>query len=145
MSRRERDKGRKAEAEVAAIYQSHGFAVRGLEGVGDHLAVGHGLVIHSEVKRQEVLRLPLWTRQALAEAPADALPIVAYRRNRSPWRAVAPEDRVAVRLGLAGFVSGCHYSLRRLNGVWFAECELQRLLAGLVRAATPAGLSGAPQ
>ena len=85
MGRSERDKGRKGEREVALLYERHGFEIRGLEGTGDHLAIGYGLTIHSESKRQEVARPWLWDEQAHAEAPAGALPIVAFRRSRSPW------------------------------------------------------------
>jgi hypothetical protein len=88
MSNRERDKGRKGEAEVAAIYRSHGLDVRGLEASGDHLIVcdpSSGLVIHSEVKRQETARVWAWWEQASAQTEAGARTAVAFRRNRSPW------------------------------------------------------------
>jgi len=85
VSRRERDKGLKGEAEVRRLLERYGFTVRGLEGGGDHLAVGFGLSLHVETKRQEVLRLPLWSRQALAEAPPGSLPLVAFRQNRAEW------------------------------------------------------------
>ena len=85
MGRMERDKGRKGEREVAAIYERAGFEIRGLEGSGDHLAIGYGLTIHSESKRQEVTRPWLWDEQANSEAPAGALPIVSFRRSRSVW------------------------------------------------------------
>jgi hypothetical protein len=88
MSKRERDKGRKGEAEVAAIYRRHGLDVRGLEGSGDHLIVcepSTGLVIHSEVKRQETARVWAWWEQASSETEAGASTAVAFRRNRSPW------------------------------------------------------------
>jgi len=87
----QRDKGRKGEAEVAAIARAAGFTVRGLEGTGDHLFVGHpasGLVLHSEVKRQETARPWLWWEQASSEAPPGTVPLVAFRRNRSPWLAL---------------------------------------------------------
>jgi hypothetical protein len=87
MARKSRDKGLSGEREVAAVYIDHGFAVRGLEGLGDHLVVGHGLVIHSEVKRTESIRLWDCLAQCWSEAPAGTLPVLAYRRNRSPWTA----------------------------------------------------------
>lgn len=132
MSRAQRDKGRKAEAEVAAIYAGLRFDVRGLEGTGDHLVIGHGLVIHSEVKRQEVLRLPLWSRQALAETPAGAITIVSYRQNRGQWQAIAPEEQVRPLLEAAEATSGIHYTLREIDGVWWARCDLLSLLAFLL-------------
>lgn len=91
MSRSERAKGLAAEAEVARIYRAAGLTVRGLEGAGDHLVLGAGgLVIHSEVKRQERCQLPLWVRQADAETPAAAVPVIAWRGNRMAWRADLP-------------------------------------------------------
>lgn len=86
MSRASRAKGVRGEREVATIYEGHGLAVRGLEGAGDHLIVcAGGLVLHSETKRQEVLRIPLWLRQAIAEAPAGTVPVVHFRQNRDVW------------------------------------------------------------
>jgi hypothetical protein len=86
-----RRKGVKGEAEVAAIWRAAGFEVRGLEGLGDHVVVcGNGVIIHSEVKRQERLQLPTWLRQAAAEAPRGSLPVVAFRQNRGEWYAALP-------------------------------------------------------
>jgi hypothetical protein len=132
MSRMQREKGRKAEAEVRRIYERHGFTVRGLEGTGDHLAVGHGLVIHSEVKRQEVLRLPLWCRQAYAEAPTGSLPVVAFRKSRERWAAAAPDEAVSSRLAAAGLYAATHYSLVGAAGIWWARLPLEQLLTALV-------------
>lgn len=104
MSRRERDKGRKGEAEVAAIYRAAGLSVRGLEASGDHLLVcdpGGRLTIHSEVKRQETARVWAWFEQASSEAPAGAVPVVAFRRNRSPWLAMLALEQLATLLELA--------------------------------------------
>ena len=40
-----------------------------------------------EVKRQERLSRPAWWRQAVAQADrAGVQPMLAYRRNREPWR-----------------------------------------------------------
>jgi Holliday junction resolvase len=98
-----RRKGVRAEREVAAIWQAAGFEVRGLEGAGDHLViirprilsgahaeptrVRDGLTIHSEVKRQERLKLPEWLRQAADEAPQGTVPVVAFRQSRQEWYA----------------------------------------------------------
>ena len=105
MSRTSRDKGLRGEHEVAAIFRAQGFEVRGLEGVGDHLCImaprvkasaydmrAHldGLTIHSEVKRQERLQLWQWLAQLEAEAPPGTLPLLSFRRNRSPWYACVP-------------------------------------------------------
>jgi hypothetical protein len=81
-----RRKGVKGEREVARLYESAGFEVRGLEGAGDHLVVcGPGVRLHSEVKRHERVRLPEWLRQAEQEAPPDSIPVVAFRQSRGRW------------------------------------------------------------
>lgn len=129
MSGAQRLKGRRAEAEVAAIFRDAGFTVHGLEGAGDHSIVGHGLTLHSEVKRQETLRLPLWTRQAESEAPEGAIPAVFYRRNRTAWRALVPALLTEEDPRLAPLTGGIHYSLRSLNGRWWADFLLADLVA----------------
>lgn len=91
MAASSRRKGVKGEREVAAIWQAAGFEVRGLEGLGDHVVIcGNGVTIHSEVKRQERLQLPIWLRQAAAEAPRGTVPVVAFRQNRGEWYAALP-------------------------------------------------------
>ena len=93
MSFSERQKGIVAEGEVRKLLEQAGWTVRGLEGLGDQLAFSPaGTLLHVEVKRQERLQLPIWLRQAAAEAPAEAVPLVAFRQNRSRWYGVAPLD-----------------------------------------------------
>ncbi len=104
MGRRERDKGRKGEREVAVIYENAGLEVRGLEGAGDHLIVcgeRSGFVLHSECKRQETARPWAWWEQATSEAPAETIPIVHFRRNRSPWLAMIAATDLALILRYA--------------------------------------------
>jgi hypothetical protein len=104
MANTEREKGRKGEAEVAAVYRSHGLTVRGLEATGDHVLVcdaGGRLTIHSEVKRQETARPWAWWEQASSEAEPGSVPVVAFRRNRSPWLVMLSLDRFAELLELA--------------------------------------------
>lgn len=98
MSRRERDKGRKGEREVLEAFSRHGFTVRGLEAGGDHLAFGHGLTLHVESKRQEAARPWAWWEQALADAPPNVPPLVAFRRSRSPWLAMLDLEQVLAAL-----------------------------------------------
>lgn len=131
MAATERTKGRRAEAEVARIYESHGFVVRGLEAGGDHLAIRDGLIIHSEVKRHETLRLPLWARQASRDASVSAIPVVTFRRNRESWSAIAPARRVEQRLNANGYRAGVHYTLRLLNGAWWVLMPLDVFLIGV--------------
>lgn len=105
MSRSERDKGRNGEREVAAMYERLGFAVRGLEATGDHLIVVSprlGLVMHSEVKRQETARPWAWWEQASSEAPAGTFPVVHFRRNRSRWLAIVDAEKLAELLAAVG-------------------------------------------
>lgn len=99
MSGRERRKGLDGEREVAAIWQAAGFEVRGLEGTGDHLLLGHGLVVHQESKRQEVARPWAWWAQASAETPAGAVTVVSFRRSRSPWLSLVETRTLASLLG----------------------------------------------
>jgi hypothetical protein len=98
VSRAQREKGLKGEREVAAIYRAAGLTVRGLEGVGDHLIVAvpeSGIVLHSEVKRQETARPWLWWEQATSEAPPGTIPVVAFRRNKSRWLAMVDLEQLA--------------------------------------------------
>lgn len=85
MSAAQRIKGRRAEAEVAALLRAAGFTVRGLEGGGDHLAVRGAGRLHIEVKRQERGFRTAWARQARDEAPPGSTACVVYRRSRAPW------------------------------------------------------------
>jgi hypothetical protein len=100
---RERRKGLEGEREVRALWESHGFTVRGLEGAGDHVIVRHEprpalpltALIHSEVKRQEVSRPLLWMGQASREAPPGAVPVVSWRPSHTPWIAFLWLDDLA--------------------------------------------------
>lgn len=115
MARRERDKGRKGEAEVAAIYRGAGFEVRGLEGTGDHLVIcdphGH-VVLHSETKRQETARPWAWWEQASSQAPLNSIPVVHFRRSRSPWLALLAAHEL---LGLLVALRDCRAALARAH------------------------------
>jgi Holliday junction resolvase len=91
MPRHSRQKGLAGEREVARAWQAAGFEVRGLEGGGDHLIVcRRGLVLHSEVKRAERLKLPEWLRQLEAEAPPGSVPVLTFRQNHTEWTAALP-------------------------------------------------------
>lgn len=94
MSKRERDKGVRGEREVRELLERHGFQVRGLEGTGDHLAFGHGLVLHVETKRTEAARPWSWIEQAEPETPAGAVTLIAFRRSRSKWYALVPLEQL---------------------------------------------------
>jgi Holliday junction resolvase len=87
MSRSERDKGTRGELEVRDVFRAFGFDCDrtpnsgGLRIKGDLIGT---VPVHVEVKRQERLQLPLWLRQARADAGA-AVPVVAFRQNRGEW------------------------------------------------------------
>lgn len=135
MSNAQRLKGRRAEAEVAALLRAAGFTVRGLEAGGDHVAVGHGLTLHVEVKRQERGFRAAWLTQAVNDAPPGARPVVIYRRSRTPW-AIAyydgagwRHDRLSVWLGVRtrarhedGLTCPRCGDLSEWRGSWCAEC-----------------------
>lgn len=91
-----RAKGLRGEREVAVIFVGAGLEVRGLEGAGDHWVMGpHGLVLHSEVKYAERMKLWEWLNQLARECPADAVPVLSFRRSNGPWYSVLPTERLA--------------------------------------------------
>lgn len=102
MSSSERRKGVRGEREVLETFMRHGFAVRGLEGSGDHLALIDGLVVHVESKRQETARPWAWWEQASSETPPGALTVVAFRRSRSSWLALVSLEELVAELGRRG-------------------------------------------
>ena len=88
-----RRKGVGGEREVRKLFEEYGFRVRGLEGQGDHLAIGHGLTLSLEVKRKE--RLNIWEclAQAERETPDPFVPgVLVFRRNRSSWKIAMDAD-----------------------------------------------------
>jgi Holliday junction resolvase len=103
MARASSEKGVRGEREVRDVWERHGFSVRGLEGQGDHLVMGYGIVIASEVKRCERLAIPAWWRQTETDAAEHgALPVLAFRTNKQPWLAVVPLDDLARLLAERG-------------------------------------------
>jgi hypothetical protein len=68
------------ELAVRRAYEAAGFTVRGLEGEGDHLCFGrNGLVIGSEAKNQQRLKVPEWWRQTTTDAPDGAVPVLTMK------------------------------------------------------------------
>lgn len=98
-----RRKGAKGENELASLLSDElGFVVKRKLGQardgGDDIQVGR---FHLEVKRQERLRIEEWCQQVEAACttvtPIDQegelgrpVPVVVFRRNGQPWRAVVP-------------------------------------------------------
>ena len=105
MSRSEREKGANGEREVAALFRAAGFDCNRTPNSGGLRITGDlygDIPAHIEVKRQEVLRLPLWLRQARDEAPEGVLPVVAFRQNRGEWYAALPLTALIDLLATAG-------------------------------------------
>ena len=132
MSGSQRVKGRRAEAEVAAILREHGFTIRGLESGGDHLAVRGELRLHVEVKRQERGWRWAWAAQAVADAPEGSLPVVVFRRSREPWQIArrAGVPWIAARVGMRSY--GSWYSTEPTTGRDWAFSTLDSFLGALV-------------
>lgn len=95
MGKAERAKGARGEAEVRALLREHGFTVhasqRNLGGEqGDSLALGHGIILHVESKRRESLNVWSCLAQTEQECAPEALPLLAFRRNKSHWYGAMP-------------------------------------------------------
>lgn len=91
-----RAKGVRFEREVADVFTAAGFAVRGLEAIGDHLILRRdGLVLSSECKRREKLSIGAWWKQTVADAPDGAVPLLTFRQARGEMLSlVRTEDLV---------------------------------------------------
>jgi len=85
-------KGKAGELELAAYLRDHGVAARRgrqFSGGPDSPDVVTSLAgVHIECKRCEAGNPYVWLQQAIDDAGATALPIVAHRRNRRDWIAV---------------------------------------------------------
>jgi len=91
VSRREREKGKRGEREVAAKLCAFGFDARRDGRLDDDLA--HDVAgVHFEVKRCETLKIPQWSRAAADAAGPDRTPIVVFRRSGESWKAVVEFD-----------------------------------------------------
>lgn len=90
----ERTKGAQGERELVDILRARGFRnVRrnfgsGSQGGGDLTGLPG---FHVESKRRERCEIWKWIEQAAREAQSD-VPLVAFRRSRSPWMACLPLD-----------------------------------------------------
>lgn len=108
-----RSKGAAGERELARYFRAYGYggARRGQQRSGlDQADVIDGPPgVHFEVKRVEALNVWAAMAQALRDAPADTVPAVAMRRNRSPWLAVLSLDAL---LELVRFVDPAAFQAR---------------------------------
>lgn len=113
MGSSERRKGAEYEREVAGEFRAAGFDVDrvpnsgGLKVKGDIKANDSSLDgLHLECKRQEILALPKWLRQAHDEAEPGQTPVVIFRQSKQRGQigeshAVLP---LAALIGLLGEV-----------------------------------------
>ena len=96
MGRPSRDKGKRGEREAAkALADLLGIEVRRgvqFQGGPDSPDVVGLPGIHVEVKRTERLQLMPAIEQATGDAGAGCVPLVLWRRSRSPWIACVPLD-----------------------------------------------------
>ena len=87
-----RDKGARGERELAELLSHElGTMVKRKLGQardgGDDIQVGRFRI---EVKRRDTLAVEQWAKQVEAAAEPGDVPVVAFRRNGEPWRAVVP-------------------------------------------------------
>lgn len=81
-------KGNAGERELAALLQEYGYQARrgqqycGTSGDADVVGLPG---IHIEVKRVEKLNIHEAMKQSIRDARPNETPIVAHRRNRTPW------------------------------------------------------------
>lgn len=90
--RRARKKGTRGELDLAHACEAIGIACErsARNGVTSAEDMQHALAgFMLESKRREQLALPAWIRKLEAEAgELDLRPLLAFRRNREPWRLV---------------------------------------------------------
>src|SRR4051794_13106410 len=98
MAKASRDKGVRGEREVVRLAGAFGLTAQrtaALQAAGKRIPGAADVTIaelpglHLEVKRDERLSVDRMVDQAEADA-GDREPVVVYRRNGQPWRAVVP-------------------------------------------------------
>jgi len=83
-----REKGKRGEREWAAICRDHGYDARrgqqfcGADGSADVVGVPG---FHMEIKRVQALNIHAAMKQAENDARDGEIPIVAHRKNNTPW------------------------------------------------------------
>ncbi len=100
-----RTKGKRGEQEFITrhLIEHWPQAARNIDQFGDDKRdVAHTPGVHWQIKRTESLRLYDALAQAHDEAAAGDIPIVAFRRNRSPWFCVIEADELVALLRLKG-------------------------------------------
>ena len=93
-----REKGKEGEREAGRILSE----ILGVDGIKRNLMAqardgGTDLTglkyLAVEVKRQETLSLPARWRQTCQQAPSGKIPLLMFRRNRTPWYFVLPYSK----------------------------------------------------
>jgi Holliday junction resolvase len=95
MGKMSRDKGKKAEREVAELCRTHGFAARRgvqYQGGPDSPDVVGLPGVHVEVKRTEKFSLYPALEQAISEQKDGDIPAVFHRSNSRPWVVVVKAE-----------------------------------------------------
>ena len=86
--RGKRNKGAAGEREVAGILEDKlGFVVK--RNLGQARDGADDITIQKfriEVKRQETLKVDVWSKQVEDCSQAGEVPVLIYRRNGQPWR-----------------------------------------------------------
>lgn len=101
MTLNSRRKGKRGELEFIERHLAEHWpeACRNLDQYGDDKRdVAKVAGCHWQIKRTEQLKLWAAIKQAHDEAAATDLPIVAFRRNRSPWYCVIEADELVALL-----------------------------------------------
>jgi len=112
-----RQKGARGERELAQVLSEFGWpARRGQQrsGVDQADVIDGPPGVHFECKRVETLNVWSAYEQACRDAPAEHMPVVAMRRNKSPWLAVVD---LRVFLRLLGGAPSVEKQLAQLLGV----------------------------
>lgn len=96
MGKRQREKGKRGEREVARKLKDHGYDARrgqqycGVAGDADVIGLPG---IHIEVKRVETFRLYDAMEQAKHDARDGEIPVVFHRKNDCNWVVVMDADQ----------------------------------------------------
>ena len=83
-----RQKGKRAELQVAHMFKDHGFDARRSQqyaGINNDADVVGAPFLHIEVKHVERLNLRAAVDQSVRDAKEDEIPVVIHKQNRQPW------------------------------------------------------------
>lgn len=105
MSATERRKGATGELEVVSILKLSGWPLARRTHDGREQALRGDIAngpagVHLEVKRSERTSIWDWYGQAESDAGIAQIPVVAFRRSRSPWLALIELDELLPLLKL---------------------------------------------